>query len=194
MKINWIYFNNYFIILIIIITIIILLIPSYLKNIHPLFIGRILLLYSILITSNLNLFNKNHLYSIITYLIIVGGLLILFLYFNRFAINNKIIFNNNIILIYFYKIILIIIIIILFIYKLNLINLFLFVNNSIIEINPLINNIKTNNNNIKLIYLKFNILTIFRIIYLLYSLIIIVKLIFSSKPKSLRKLLSKYNL
>lgn len=84
---------NSFIILIILIFIFgifINLIPSYSQIIHPLLIGIILLILSTINSLNLNLFFDRNWLSILIFLIIVGGILILFLYFTRFVINIKI--------------------------------------------------------------------------------------------------------
>lgn len=168
----------------------ILLIPIKIKNLHPLILGLIILIYSILISLNLNIFNKSRIYSIIIFLIIVGGFLILFLYFNRFAINNKIIININSLIRFLYKILLINILILIIIYKNNLFNIILFLNIKLLEIFPIIKiNFIINETNIDLIYLKFYNLTLFLIIYLLYTLIIIVKIIFYLNPKSIRQLI-----
>uniref|UniRef100_A0AB38ZLF3 NADH dehydrogenase subunit 6 n=1 Tax=Andricus sp. TaxID=3022421 RepID=A0AB38ZLF3_9HYME len=162
-----------------------------LKNLHPLILGLSMLCYSILVSLNLNMFNKSSIYSMMMFLIIIGGFLILFLYFNSFAINNKMIFNNNLMMMFLLKISLINMLLLLIIYKNNLFNMILFLNNKLMEMYSSWKlNFINNETNINMIYLKFYYLTLFLMIYLLYTLIIIVKIIFFLNPKSMRQLIN----
>uniref|UniRef100_A0AB38ZLG7 NADH dehydrogenase subunit 6 n=1 Tax=Latuspina sp. TaxID=3138292 RepID=A0AB38ZLG7_9HYME len=159
------------------------------KNLHPLILGLIMLMYSIIISLNLNIFNKSSIYSMMMYLIIIGGFLILFMYFNSFAINNKMIFNINLLIKSIYNILLINMLILLIMYKNNLFNMILFLNMKLLEMMSFMNmSFHLNEDNIDLIYMKFNNLTLFLMIYLLYTLIIIVKIIYYLNPKSVRQL------
>lgn len=170
----------------------ILLVPFYIKNINPLLIGLILLLFSILISLNLIYFRFNSWFSFLIYLIIVGGVLILFLYFNRFIINIKILFKWKYIIIFILKLFLLVFLLINF-YNLNLLDLNLFFNN-FNEINSyylnMINNINYRNNLIQFLFLynlPNNFIILFILIYLFFLLTTIVKIILFKK-KTVRKI------
>nr|UZT67586.1 NADH dehydrogenase subunit 6 [Tessmannella kiplingi] len=167
----------------------VLLMSMSLKDIHPLMLGFNLLMYSILISLSLNMFNINSLYSFMMYLIIIGGFLILFLYFNSFAINNKIIINFNLLVMLVFNFMLIIIMLVMFKYKFNMFNLIIFINNKLYESLDLFNSLKIMSYNINLLYMKMYNLTLFSMIYLLYSLLIITKMIYLYNPKSMRQLI-----
>nr|QKW88336.1 NADH dehydrogenase subunit 6 [Trichagalma acutissimae] len=185
------FFKMYFFMLILLISFMILLTSFLMKNLHPLILGLIMLTYSIMISLNLNIFNKSSIYSMMMFLIIIGGFLILFMYFNSFAINNKMIFNNNLWIKFIYNMFLIHMLIMMIIYKNNLFNMILFLNVKLMELMSIMNyNFLNNENNINLIYMKFYNLTLFLMIYLLYTLIIIVKIIFYLNPKSIRQLIN----
>lgn len=64
---------------------------------HPLSIGLILLIQSILVAIITGLYNYNYWYSYIIFLIIVGGMLVLFIYITRIASNEKFKYSNKII-------------------------------------------------------------------------------------------------
>nr|YP_010703306.1 NADH dehydrogenase subunit 6 [Anastatus shichengensis]WCO11509.1 NADH dehydrogenase subunit 6 [Anastatus shichengensis] len=57
------------------------------KMIHPMIMGFNLLLLTILSSININLLFNNHWLSFIIFLIMIGGLMILFLYFTSFISN-----------------------------------------------------------------------------------------------------------
>nr|YP_010555738.1 NADH dehydrogenase subunit 6 [Eupelmus anpingensis]UYR45767.1 NADH dehydrogenase subunit 6 [Eupelmus anpingensis] len=67
-----------------------LMIPSYNYNFHPLFYGIILFLYTLFTLINMSLNFLNNWFSYITFLILIGGLMIIFLYFTSFISNMKI--------------------------------------------------------------------------------------------------------
>nr|AZL93075.1 NADH dehydrogenase subunit 6 [Alloxysta sp. ZJUH_2016001] len=180
--------SSMYLYMILFMSIMILTIPSKLKNIHPLMIGMIMFIYSILVSMNLNLFNKTSIYSLIMFLIIIGGFMILFLYFNSFAINNKMNFSNKLIKLMMYKIMMTIMMIYLLMKKMNLFNLMLFLNKMLMEMMNLNMHYNLPKLNIYLIYTKFNNLTLFCMIYLLYTLIIVIKIIIFIKPKAIRQM------
>nr|AZL93488.1 NADH dehydrogenase subunit 6 [Synergus sp. ZJUH_2016033] len=184
------FFQSYLFIYLLMMCLMLLLISSNIKNIHPLILGLMMFIYSILISLNLNIFNKSNVYSMIMFLIIIGGFLIMFLYFNSFAINNKMIFNLNMFNKFIFMLMMMMICMILMLFKNNIFNMILFLNNKNLEMKTLMySNIKMNNYNINMLYLKYNKLILFSLIYLLYSLIIIMKIIFLINPKFLRQLI-----
>lgn len=58
-------------------------------NIHPIFLTVRLLVYTSLICIIISIWSFNFIYSIITFLIIIRGLLIIFIYFSRLIANEK---------------------------------------------------------------------------------------------------------
>lgn len=78
---------------IIILIIIIILVSNY--HIHPITIISLILIYSSIICIIINIWSFNYIYSLIIFLIIIRGILILFLYFARLISNeqHKISFN-----------------------------------------------------------------------------------------------------
>lgn len=79
---------------------------------HPLSIGLTLLIQTILISLILGFYNLNYWYSYILTLIIVGGILILFIYITRIASNEKFKFNIKLVVIIILTLLIISIIII----------------------------------------------------------------------------------
>nr|ALO70773.1 NADH deshydrogenase subunit 6 [Nudobius lentus] len=63
---------------------------------HPLSLGLILLMQTILISLILSFFMFNFWFSYILFLIMVGGMLILFIYMTSVASNEKFLYNNKI--------------------------------------------------------------------------------------------------
>lgn len=156
-------------------------------NINPLFINIFIILLTIIIRIKINFIIKNNWFSIIIFLVIIGGIIILFLYFNRFIINEEFkIFKSN----FFYNNYLKIIIFT-FINVIILIKLFktLLIKINLTKINFYFLKI-INNERILLIILnnKIIITLIIIIIYLLYSLIVITFLCIN-KNLSLRKII-----
>lgn len=74
--------------------IVIILVPINLFNFHPLIIRLLLVLYTIIVTFKINFFVGNYWYSYIIFLVIIGGLIILFLYFTR-LVNNQLFYLNK---------------------------------------------------------------------------------------------------
>lgn len=168
---------------ILIILILILLIN--IINLHPISTISILLAYRLLICFNLSLWKSNFIYSIILFLIIIRGLLIIFLYFSRLISNeqNNFKLKNKFI---FLRIILNIILLPILITKINLFNF----NKKYIynETTSLLKSNKINFQNILNLYeYPFNNITIISILYLLISLFTVIK-ICSIKSTSIRKI------
>nr|YP_010584118.1 NADH dehydrogenase subunit 6 [Aphidius colemani]UZT28763.1 NADH dehydrogenase subunit 6 [Aphidius colemani] len=84
----------------------IMLIPSNLISFHPLILSLMLTFYIIIMSLLMNLINSNYWYSYILFLIMIGGLMILFMYFTSIASNNLINFNINFMKYFFLKLIL----------------------------------------------------------------------------------------
>lgn len=152
--------------------------------IHPIFLTISLLIYTRLICFIISIWSFNFIYSIITFLIIIRGLLIIFIYFSRLIANekNKITINIYIVLSLFLN------------YCFILINIFFNEFKSPIPFNfwessTILNNFNTIEfKNILIIYnYPFINITIICIIFLLISLFIIIK-ISSIKFGSLRKI------
>nr|YP_009130788.1 NADH dehydrogenase subunit 6 [Ibalia leucospoides]AIK21704.1 NADH dehydrogenase subunit 6 [Ibalia leucospoides] len=178
-----------YIIMMMMMMILLLLPTNYMSINNPLIMNLILLIYSILVSMIINIFNKSSMYSFMTYLIVIGGFLILFLYMNSFAINNKMTFNLILFYLFTYKIFMMMLLFIVLMMKMDKFNMILFMNSKLLETLNMNNNIFLSNDNIKFIYSKFYLLTLFGMIYLFYMLIIIVKIIFFNIPKSLRQMI-----
>nr|YP_009726138.1 NADH dehydrogenase subunit 6 [Aenasius arizonensis]QHR84899.1 NADH dehydrogenase subunit 6 [Aenasius arizonensis] len=57
------------------------------NNIHPMIMGSLLLFFSIFTSLNLSMFFNNNWFSFISFLIIIGGMMIIFMYFTSFIMN-----------------------------------------------------------------------------------------------------------
>nr|WDE24471.1 NADH dehydrogenase subunit 6 [Psyllaephagus sp.] len=158
--------------------------PSFYKNIHPLIFTIILMMFNIFISMNMSNFSDSGWWSFILFMIIVGSMLVLFLYFTSF-INNmimslKITFMKNFILKFFITLMMM-----MFLMK----NLFINLNfwtNLFFEIKKLSN--FSNNfymidpNNLSNMYsYNMNYSTLLSVIYLLAALTFIVKMILINK-------------
>nr|YP_010480558.1 NADH dehydrogenase subunit 6 [Trichomalopsis sarcophagae]UVN15283.1 NADH dehydrogenase subunit 6 [Trichomalopsis sarcophagae] len=171
----------YFIMMMIFISLIILSLPSYNKNIHPLIICLMLLIYTISNSMNISLLNYTHWFSYIMYLIMIGGMMIIFLYFTSFINNMKMKINWTMLISFPIKLMTLIMFIIVMVKTMNII---LPWNNYVIE---LINNNSINNNiNYMFIYNK-NISMIISMLYLFLCLTMIVKITINKKM-TLRKI------
>nr|YP_009995386.1 NADH dehydrogenase subunit 6 [Ochthebius hasegawai]QNP09802.1 NADH dehydrogenase subunit 6 [Ochthebius hasegawai] len=69
---------------------------SFLFMIHPLSMGMILLMQTIVISLITGFFNFNYWFSYILFLIMIGGMLVLFIYMTSIASNEKFKYNNKI--------------------------------------------------------------------------------------------------
>nr|AUT77310.1 NADH dehydrogenase subunit 6 [Polyrhachis dives] len=150
------------------------------KN-HPIVIMIILLIYSLLICFNMSLWKSNFIFSIILFLMMISGLLIIFLYFSSLISNEQFNLKLN-----FFSI------------SMMILNLFLFSHYfkfSIItykykfnEINSIMKTNLSNFYNILNLYeYPLNNLTVLSMFYLLISLFSIIK-ICSMKFFSMRKI------
>jgi len=168
---------------IIILLILIIIFNFTIKNLHPIFIVILLVLYRIITCLIISKWTQNLIYPIILFLIIIRGLLIIFLYFSRLISNEQnnfnfkpltliINFTLNLIFISFY-------------YLTNSIKHPLHISLENIQINYL--NINLFQNIMYVYSYPFNNLTLICIFYLLITLLIIIK-ICSIKNSSLRKL------
>nr|APX39362.1 NADH dehydrogenase subunit 6 [Psylliodes thlaspis] len=136
---------------------------------HPLSCGLILLTQTILTAFLSGLMNYNFWYSYILFLIMVGGMLILFIYMTSIASNEKFKFNKKLLIILISSFVLI-----LMLSFLDLMYLNYFVN---MQDNKMMNSNFNNNLSLKKYfnYPNFN-LMIMMIIYLFITLIAIVKI------------------
>lgn len=165
------------ILIILILMIIITLISNY--YLHPITIISLILIYSRLICIIINLWSFNYIYSLIIFLIIIRGILILFLYFARLISNEQ--HKISLYSIILFRSILTLIII----YKSNI--LFPHPNQS----NDYLSQINLEKCplqlSFKLYNYPYNYITLICILFLLISLFIIIK-ISSLKSASLRKI------
>nr|AML25897.1 NADH dehydrogenase subunit 6 [Staphylinidae sp. BMNH 1274207] len=132
---------------------------------HPMSMGMILLTQTIMITLITGLMTMNFWYSYILFLVMIGGMLILFIYMTSIASNEKFKFSFN----FFFTMSFMILLILMFF----MINYFYYPNWNIESIN-------FNNNNYislnKFINEPFNIMLSIIIIYLFITLIAVVKI------------------
>lgn len=151
---------------------------------HPIIPIILIILYRIIISFYISLWKINFIYSIIIFIIIIRGLLIIFLYFSRLISNEQITLNPNKLLI----LIFLLSFLTFFInfhysknYLFNLLNLSK-ENTPLIQINE-----KIFSNILSLYIYPFNNITIICILFLLIRLFTIIK-ISSIKSKPLRKI------
>lgn len=173
--IKFIYFK--FFIIIIIFIIIYILITNY---IHPIFLLILIIIYRGIICFIISSWSYNFIYSIILFLIMIRGILIIFLYFSRLISNDqtKFLINIPLILRFFFNITI-------FLYIIKYFNYPIYNFNEIL-ISPLLNN-NTFNNILHLFSYPYRNITIISILYLLLTLFTIIK-ICSIKTSTLRKL------
>nr|YP_010555018.1 NADH dehydrogenase subunit 6 [Ooencyrtus plautus]UYP50998.1 NADH dehydrogenase subunit 6 [Ooencyrtus plautus] len=170
----------FFIINISLILLIINIFPSSYKMLHPMILGSVLFLFNILMSFNLSLYLDNNWWSFISFLIIIGGLMILFLYFTSF-INNmimsmKMIFWKNFML---KMVILILFIFMMMFYKNKFLIWYKFKEMNYLNLNFL---------KLLLLYMyMMNLMNLMSIFYLLLTLTLIVKMILMNKY-TLRKI------
>nr|AHA52557.1 NADH dehydrogenase subunit 6 [Pambolus sp. QL-2013] len=128
----------YLVIFIDFILIILILLPSNLYKFHPLLLSLILIFYIIFLVIKMNFFTNSYWYSYMLFLVMVGGLMILFMYFTS-LMNNELFIFNYLYYIYFYLKFLFILMLIYFYIKYNILNIF-FEYMEILNFNNLINN------------------------------------------------------
>lgn len=166
-----------FFIVIIILTILYILVTNYT---HPIYLLILIMIYRGIICFTISAWSNNFIYSIILFLIIIRGILIIFLYFSSLISNDQTKFSVNISLMlrFFFNVSILFYIIKYFnypIYNFNEIFLSLQLNNNIF------------NNIICIFSHPYRNITIICILYLLMTLFTIIK-ICSIKTSTLRKL------
>nr|YP_010701766.1 NADH dehydrogenase subunit 6 [Autocrates maqueti]WCK11519.1 NADH dehydrogenase subunit 6 [Autocrates maqueti] len=134
---------------------------------HPLSMGLILLIQTTIISLITGNFFTNFWFSYILFLILIGGMLILFIYMTSVASNEKFKFNMNTSMIVSLMISLVIPMFLKYSININL------VNNEMINYN---NYMTMNMSMTKFINLPLNMLLMFIIIYLFLTLIAVVKI------------------
>nr|UYR45754.1 NADH dehydrogenase subunit 6 [Merostenus sp.] len=163
---------------------IIIVLPSHLINLHPIIYGLILLCFTLTSTLNMSLNLNNYWFSFITFLIIIGGLMIIFLYFTSFISNMKMSLNWSSLINLLIKNMLLFMFLMLFIFKFK----FMYWSLKFNEINSINSIYLINLNNFSFMFNYFkNFNTIICMIYLLMCLTLIVKLCIVNKH-SLRKI------
>lgn len=181
--ISFIIFSLWIFILIIILFLI-------LFKIHPIIIIFSIIIFNIILCTYISIKKSNYLYSLLIFLIIIRGLLIIFIYFSRLISNEQ----SSIKLLNLTKSTIIILInLIIFFYLIN----FYFINLKFInsynfnEINSIFNIFINKNINIINLYIyPLNNLTLLSIFFLLISFFRIIKINSSSHSYSIRKILN----
>nr|YP_010264255.1 NADH dehydrogenase subunit 6 [Carebara diversa]UIO59241.1 NADH dehydrogenase subunit 6 [Carebara diversa] len=174
-----IFFWNFLIILMILI--IFIFMSNYL---HPITLLTLLLSYIMIICIKMSLNKFNYIYSILMFLIMISGLLVLFLYFTSLIANEKNKFTFNPLILTMFTINLIILLILL---KYNFFN---FLNSPSITLEntpSTLLNINLFNNIIKIYMYPYNNLSLMCMFFLLISLFLIIKTC-TIKSSSLRKI------
>nr|DAC76854.1 TPA_asm: NADH dehydrogenase subunit 6 [Pseudomyrmex veneficus] len=151
-------------------------------NFHPMHLIMMLILYSIIISMNLSLLKKTYLYSIMLFLIMISGVLIIFLYFSSLISNEKVKLMNFKKSIYMS---------LMFLLSTLMLFKFKFYEQPIMKSTEVTNLIYIQNmsfNNLEMIYTyPFNSMSILCMTFLLLSMLSIIKII-SFKSSSLRKI------
>lgn len=149
---------------------------------HPIIILILIIIYRRIICFLISTWSNNFIYSIILFLIIVRGILIIFLYFSRLISNyqTKFIFNTPLIIRFFLNIIILLFLLLNYYFKFPPYK-FQETSISFLLNNNLFNNI------LYIFYYPYRNITIICILYLLLSLFTIIK-ICSIKITALRKL------
>lgn len=168
---------NFFII-IIIFSILYILITNYT---HPIYLLILIIIYRRIICLTISVWSYNFIYSIILFLIIIRGILIIFLYFSRLISNDQTKFSMNIPLILRF----------IFLNSIIFLLIIKYFNYPIYNFNEILISFQINNNTfnniIHIFSYPFRNITIICILYLLLTLFTIVK-ICSIKSSTLRKL------
>nr|QVT11035.1 NADH dehydrogenase subunit 6 [Muscidifurax sinesensilla] len=175
MKFIFMFYIN-LLLLMVLFSMLIISITVYSNYIHPLLLGLILLVFSMIMSIDMSIYNYTHWFSYIMFLIIVGGLMIIFMYFISLINNMKMYINwNNLIIMPV---------------KMMMLLLLLFIMmNSMLENMFWLNNLNitkiflTNNemNSINYMYTLKAHPTVISMIYLFFCLTLIVKIIINKK-------------
>nr|UVU30538.1 NADH deshydrogenase subunit 6 [Xorides funiuensis] len=158
------------------IMLIIMTLPSKNMKFHPLMLMMLLILYTLMMSNKMNLFYKSWI-PFITFLIMIGGLMIIFLYIISLANNELLSLNKNILIKFLFKFIIMIFM------------LFIMFNNNYMmkwyeNINIIENSNFTKSSNINMNFMYENInnwMSMFIMIYLYYSMICIMNLCYKFK-------------
>nr|AWV83429.1 NADH dehydrogenase subunit 6 [Aleeta curvicosta] len=132
---------------------------------HPLSMGSILLMQTMFSSIMCMFYMNSYFFSYILFLIFIGGMLILFMYMSSIASNEKFYFSMKLLTL---NLIIIIIMMMFNVFKFKLDNM-----NKLLEMNNLLDNFMIK----KLYILPSGIMTIMMVIYLLFTLIVIVNII-----------------
>nr|YP_010166735.1 NADH dehydrogenase subunit 6 [Oreodytes scitulus]QRV62839.1 NADH dehydrogenase subunit 6 [Oreodytes scitulus] len=142
---------------------------------HPLSMGMMLMIQTILISFMTGFYSYTFWFSYILFLIMVGGMLILFMYMTSLASNEKFKFSNKLFLII--MMLMISSMLIMMMLNFNLINFMMKTSNNNEIINSLMLMKNENLNSLNMMYNKPNIMiTILLINYLLLTLVAVVKI------------------
>nr|YP_005088744.1 NADH dehydrogenase subunit 6 [Ctenoptilum vasava]AEB71609.1 NADH dehydrogenase subunit 6 [Ctenoptilum vasava] len=144
---------------------------------HPLSMGLMILIQTLLICLISGLYIYTYWFSYILFLTFLGGLLVLFIYVSSIASNEMFYFSINIKLFMLYIFFLLMLIFFIMNFKMNWLNLSFnyFKNNNLFDYLLFINN--NNNINLTKLYNKQNYLMMFMmIIYLFITLVAVVKI------------------
>nr|APX40444.1 NADH dehydrogenase subunit 6 [Longitarsus melanocephalus] len=136
---------------------------------HPLSCGLILLMQTILIALKTGLMSLNFWFSYILFLIMIGGMLILFIYMTSISSNEKFNFNKKFFIIYLLFLIIFMISLFIDSYYLNLLN-------NIIDMKMSIHNFKNSISMMKYLNYPNYFIMMMMILYLFITLIAIVKI------------------
>nr|APF47569.1 NADH dehydrogenase subunit 6 [Microgaster sp. SNS-2016] len=165
MNLSFFYLNYYFLDFCMMF---IILIPSNLYKFHPLIFSILLFFFSIILSLKLNYLMMNFYYSYILFLVMIGGVMILIMYFTSISSNELLIFSKNFFKFYFIKQIFYMMFIFL-VYKLYMKNYFmnLYKNFELLNLNSM-NLDNLNFYILKNLYMDLHLeITIFFIMYLL---------------------------
>nr|QLO81938.1 NADH dehydrogenase subunit 6 [Leptopilina syphax] len=176
---------NFYLILIFIIILILVSLVS-IEESHPMMMGVAMFIVTMMVILVMSIINKMSVYSMIFYMVMIGGILILFLYFNSFATDGVIIISYFDLLNTLYKFFTLCLIYVTM-SKMDYFKSLISGNDSISEMKNFV--LESNFNSFKLIYIKFDLMMIFILLYLLYLLVMVVKILFLFKPKAMRQML-----
>nr|QWB85804.1 NADH dehydrogenase subunit 6 [Arhopalus rusticus] len=137
---------------------------------HPLSFGMVLLMQTILISLITGMMNLNFWFSYILFLIMIGGMLILFIYMTSIASNEKFKFSYKLLMLTF--IMMLIMTFLLMIIDLYYLNFSLFMYDNMKQMTMTNNNLSMN----KYVNYPTNLVFFMIIIYLLITLIMVVKI------------------
>lgn len=156
------------------------------KTLHPIVIIMLIIIFNLFRCINISLWKLNYIYSIIIFLIIIRGLLIIFIYFSRLISNEQIKINFNYKSLWLLILNILIPLNIILIYGQFISNQFNFI---MLDSNP-IKSIFINKfiNVINLYFYPLNNLTILTILFLLIAFITIIKINSSTHSFSIRKI------